>query len=144
MARHSRKRQCLLHRSVDSGVESETTSCVFTSPAPNTRSPSLPTEIWTLIVESLISICSPTTRNTFSLADSVRYTPRWYLLPLLQVSKRWYGITLKRLYQTIAVGSHAPFHLPSKSEAQPPSLAMVPISSALSTVPALKETKRDT
>lgn len=61
-------------------------------------------------------IYSSTTRDSSSFAKSVRFTPRWYLLPLLRVSKRWHAITVKYLYQTIAVGSHAPFQHPPRAE----------------------------
>lgn len=61
-------------------------------------------------------IYSSTTRYSSSFAKSVRFTPRWYLLPLLRVSKRWHAITVKYLYQTIAVGSHAPFQHPPRAE----------------------------
>lgn len=61
-------------------------------------------------------IYSSTTRYSSSFAESVRFTPRWYLLPLLRVSKRWHAITVKYLYQTIAVGSHAPFQHPPRAE----------------------------
>lgn len=61
-------------------------------------------------------IYSSTTRYSSSFAESVKFTPRWYLLPLLRVSKRWHAITVKYLYQTIAVGSHAPFQHPPRAE----------------------------
>lgn len=75
--------------------------------------PSLPTEILTLIIESFILLYSFTRRNNSSFAESVRFTPRWYLIPLLRVSKLWHAIAVKYLYQSIAVGSHAPFRFPT-------------------------------
>lgn len=61
-------------------------------------------------------IYSSTTRDSSSFAESVRFTPRWYLLPLLRVSKRWHAITVKYLYQTISVGSLAPFQRHPRAE----------------------------
>lgn len=112
MARRSKKRQCLPR--IGSGVESEAAGDAVLSRALSKNVPSLPTEIVTLIIESFILIWSFTrSANTLLFAETVRFTPRWYLLPLLRVSKLWHAITVKYLYQTIAVGSRAPFHIPA-------------------------------
>lgn len=73
----------------------------------------LPTELLKLIVEIFILTYLFTRRDESLLGKYVRFTPRWCLLPLLRVSKLWHAITVKYLYQTIAVGSHGPFRIPA-------------------------------
>lgn len=64
----------------------------------------LPVDILVKLVEDLIS-----QYETWEPKKARKFIPRWYLLPLLRVSKLWYGVCLKYLYQTIAVGNRAPF-----------------------------------
>lgn len=71
---------------------------------------SFPTETLDTIIEILISECTePKTKYQ-------RFVPRWYLTPLLRVCKLWYSICAKYLYESIAVGSDAPFDFPVEGE----------------------------
>lgn len=76
---------------------------------------SLPTETLAAIVEALVSEYTDTTPGILYK----KFTPRWYLIPLLQVSKRWNAVGTKYLYRTIAIGSHTPFQFPAREGEDP-------------------------
>lgn len=52
---------------------------------------SLPTEILAIIVEELVSECSRSSK--------INFTSRWFLIPLLQVSKDWKMLCTKHMYR---------------------------------------------
>lgn len=66
---------------------------------------SFPTEIFATIFEEFISAH---TMRAHWIEDDISLTPRWYLTPVLRVSKKWYAIGVKYLYQSIAMGSSGP------------------------------------
>lgn len=66
---------------------------------------SFPTEIFATIFEEFISAH---TIRAHWIEDDISLTPRWYLTPLRRVSKKWYAIGVKYLYQSIAMGSSGP------------------------------------
>lgn len=65
----------------------------------------LPTETLEIIIKEVMSDYEDT-RPKHPL--QIKFIPRWYLLPILRVSKLWYAIGNKYLYQA-TVGSSAPF-----------------------------------
>lgn len=74
---------------------------------------SLPTEVLEMIIEDFI--CKYTEPMPKDLVK-VKFIPRWYLTPLLRVSKRWYAVCAKYLYCSVAVGGSAPFELLATEE----------------------------
>lgn len=71
----------------------------------------LPTETLEIIIEEVMSDYEDT-RPKHPL--QIKFIPRWYLLPILRVSKLWYAIGNKYLYQA-TVGSSAPFQYRHRS-----------------------------
>lgn len=72
----------------------------------------LPTETLEIIIEEVMSDYEDTRPKH---PWQIKFIPRWYLLPILRVSKLWYAIGNKYLYQAIAVGSSAPFQYRHRS-----------------------------
>lgn len=69
---------------------------------------SLPTEILADIIEEFVTKCVD--------SSQIRFTPRWYLLPLLQVSKQWNALCTKHMYQSVEIGNAAPFVFPARED----------------------------
>lgn len=58
--------------------------------------------------------------------SEAKYVPRWYLTPILRVSKRWYEISVKYLYQSVGSDSQgAAEALYRRLEANPQAAALV-------------------
>lgn len=73
-------------------------------------SDSLPTEILATIIEDVISEYAMTMPTNHRI---IRFIPRWYLAPILRVSRQWNTVCAKYLYCSVAVGGSAPFDFPA-------------------------------
>lgn len=72
---------------------------------PEMTDSSLPFETVEAIIEDFLLEYKVTGQES---ARSIRFLPRWYLVPLLRVCKLWHAVAERFLYRSISVGSRFP------------------------------------
>lgn len=73
--------------------------------APEMTDSSLPFETVEAIIDDFLLEYKVTGQES---ASSIRFLPRWYLVPLLRVCKLWHAVAERFLYRSISVGSRFP------------------------------------
>lgn len=73
--------------------------------APEMTDSSLPFETVEAIIDDFLLEYKVTGQES---ASSIRFLPRWYLVPLLLVCKLWHAVAERFLYRSISVGSRFP------------------------------------
>lgn len=76
--------------------------CTCLVPALEMNETSFPAEIYATIIEVFVYTHVELIPRQ---PGEINLKPQWYLVPLIRVSRQWYWIGVKHLYQSIAVGS---------------------------------------